>query len=481
MPGIPKPDMQLLPKIHKGHWLWQGLVMACLAVPRLCLGAAPDQPVKQAALTAMAAAVSAGSYTPGSSLETRYLEDYGWKLTPYTVKDGDTEVHFTLARSDRPLHGKNWTVLALRGSASKADWKLNLKTGKVSFPAGKPLAKKTEDREPAVHEGFLKYARAVLSQPLDVDGDGRPDDLAAFYKTHPNEKLLLTGHSLGGAGATLLDSELVQQGVAPEQVPVITFGAPAVGNAAFARQVGDRLQLQRVVTSLDPVPGALQTFYKGYEQFGQEKKFTLSGKYTDYQHPISYYLDLAVKDYYTEREQAEKNGIWQPVPLEKREGTGPLVALVLISEDHGADTRFSPELGQFLLDEYRSLLPRYVVLGYRHLAENEQPWPQEELRQEARKAGADLLVVAQVERQRIGQTDKWSVQLAQEIVGLHPGGVHRVGAGGTRVKFEQGVLQSTLALWEEQKKALQDVLPEETRQEPLWIFLREEGTSNENH
>lgn len=474
--------MESLTHCCKGHWLRQGLLMACLAVPRLCLGGqAPDQPVKQAALTAMAAAVSAGSYTPEDSLETRYLKDYGWKLTPYTVKDGNTEVHFTLARSDRPLNGKNWTVLALRGSASKADWKLNLKTGKVSFPAGKPLAKKSEEQEPAVHEGFLKYARAVLSQPLDVDGDGKLDNLVSFYRTHPGEKLLLTGHSLGGAGATLLGSELVARGVAPEQIPVITFGAPAVGNAAFARQVGDRLRLERVVTSLDPVPGALQTFYKGYEQFGKEKKFTLSGTYTDYQHPISYYLDLAVKDYYTEREQAEKAGIWPTVPLEKREGKGPLVAILVTSVDHGADTRFSPDLGQFLLDEYRSLLPRYVVLGYRHLAENEQPWPQEELWQEARKAGADLLVVAQVERQRIGQTDKWSIQLAQEIVGLHPGGVHVVGAGGTRVRFQQGVLQSTLALWEDQKKALQKVLPEESRQEPLWIFLREEGNANENH
>lgn len=468
-------------ELRKGHWLRQGLILACLAVPRLCLGAAAEQPVKQAAKTAMAAAVCAGSYNPEDSLENRYLADYGWKLTPYTVKDGDTEVHFTLARSGRPLHGKNWTVLALRGSASKKDWQLNLKTGQVAFPSGNPVTDKTKAAEPAVHEGFLKYARAVLSRPLDVDGDGRPDDLAAFYRTHPDEKLLLTGHSLGGAGATLLGSELLTRGMAPSQLSVITFGAPAVGNGAFAEREGQKLPLERVVTSLDPVPGALQTFYKGYEQFGREKKYTLSGKYTDYQHPISYYLDLAVKDYYAERQQAEKSGLWQPVPLEKRDGRGPLVALVLVSQDHGADTRYSPDLGQFLLDEYRSLLPRYVVLEYRHQAAGEVPWPREELRQKARQAGADLLVVSQIERQRVGQTDKWSIQLAQDIVGLHPGGVHLVGAGSTRVRFEQGVLQSTLALWEQQKAALQKILPKERRQEPLWIFLREEGTPNENH
>lgn len=467
--------------LPKGYRFRQGLLLVLLAVPRLCLGAGADQPVKRASMTAMAAAVCAGSYSPDSSLESRYLADYGWKITPYTVKDGDTEVHFTLARSDRPLHGKNWTVLALRGSASKKDWQLNLKTRKVTFPGGKPLADNKETSEPAVHQGFLRYARAVLSQPVDVDGDGRPEDLAAFYQSHPKEKLLLTGHSLGGAGATLLGSELVERGVDPSQLPVITFGAPAAGNGAFARQVGSRLQLERVVTSLDPVPGALQTFYKGYEQFGRKKEYALSGTYTDYQHPISYYLDLAVKDYYAEREQAEKNGIWQPVPLEKREGKGPLVALVLISQDHGADTRYSPDLGKFLLDEYRSLLPRYVVLDYQHRAEGNAPWPQEELRQKARQAGADLLVVTQIDRQRVGQTDKWSIQLAQDIVGLHPGGIRVVGAGSTRVRFQQGILQSTLSLWEEQKKILQKVLPEESRQEPLWIFLREEGNANEDH
>ncbi len=90
-------------------------------------------------------------------------------------------------------------------------------------------------------------------------------------------------------------------------------------------------------------------------------------------------------------------------------------------------------------------------------------------------------MVSQIDRQRVGRTDKWSIQLGQEILGLHPGGVHMLEAGSTRVRFEQGELQSTLALWEKQKAALQKVLPEENRQEPLWIFLREEGTPNENH
>ena len=58
---------------HWGCWLWQGMTLLCLAVPRLCWGADAAGPVKQAALTAMAAAVCAGSYDPEDSRENRYL------------------------------------------------------------------------------------------------------------------------------------------------------------------------------------------------------------------------------------------------------------------------------------------------------------------------------------------------------------------------------------------------------------------------
>lgn len=487
MPGIPVLDRNSWKRL--GRALVTGLCMAVWGLPLAVWAAVPlpsDYPVHQAAMTAMAAAVCAGSYHPENSREIRYLEDYGWSMTPYTLKDGETEVNFTLGRKQGLLQGKNWTVLAFRGSATRDDWKLNMKMKAVPYPEGAKARKdqteeETEER-PAVHEGFFRYARAALSQPLDVDGDGRKETLAAYLKEHPREKMVLTGHSLGGAGATLVGEELVRQGVDKKQIPVITFGAPAVGNRAFARAYGSQIDLLRVVTSLDPVPGALQTVTRsGYQQFGEKKEYALSGNYTDYQHPISYYLDLAVQDYYRQRNQAEKDGLWTPVPLEQRKGKGPLAALAVLCLDNGADTRYSPDLGQFLLDEYRGALPRYVVLVYGHTAGNNLPAFQEELRQKARKAGADVLVIAQVERQRLGQTDKWSILLGQEVVGLRPGGVHSVTAGSTQVRFEQGVIQSLLSLWEEQKKELEKALPETRDQEPLWIFLREEGNWDENH
>ena len=91
------------------------------------------------------------------------------------------------------------------------------------------------------------------------------------------------------------------------------------------------------------------------------------------------------------REKAE-NGAEKEENRERRKGEGPLAALAVLCLDNGADTRFSPDLGQFLLDEYRGALPRYVVLDYRHTAGSDLPAFQEELRQKARKAGADVLV-----------------------------------------------------------------------------------------
>ena len=70
----------------------------------------------------------------------------------------------------------------------------------------------------------------------------------------------------------------------------------------------------RIYTSLDPVPGLVQTFCGGYQQFGREKEYRLSGNYTDYQHPISYYLDLAVRDYHQVRKEALDEGLIQPLP-----------------------------------------------------------------------------------------------------------------------------------------------------------------------
>lgn len=468
------------------HSSWRKILIFCLVVPHFCLAAPTPEAVRQAALTAAAAAVCAGTYNGEDGRENRYLTRYGWRLTPYEFTKDGAQVHFTLARRPKSVEGEQLAILAFRGSASKQDWQLNLRTGTVPF-AEKDMGNGAERKkeEPMVHKGFLSYAKAALAAPVDLDGDGEPDDVADFLKAHPSWKLLLTGHSLGGAGATLYGQLLAEEGVAREQIPIITFGAPAVGNAAFGTSYGPKVRLLRVVTSYDPVPGALQSFYKGYNyrQFGREKEYKLSGKYTDYQHPVSFYLDLAVLDYYRQQDKAREAGLVPKRPL-TRSGAGPLVALAVYYEDNGADTRFSPDLGRLLLDEYRNRLPHYRVLAYDHARRTGDELTGtalETLKQQGREAGARYLLLIAGERRRLGQTDKWYLQMMQGLFDLSDGRPLSLTESSTRVRFEQGFVQSTLNLLEQQDEALVRWLPGVLQANPFWTQLREEGKTDEDY
>lgn len=469
-----------------GHGWGRSLLLLALCVPSCVEGAAAPDPLAEKTLTATAAAVCAGTYKDGDGLESSYLTDGGWDVKQYTLNDGNAVAHVTVARHAKPLQGQKWTVLAFRGSASKADWNLNLKTGRVPFEENNTelknkQEKKIPDTVPQVHKGFWQYAEAALHSPFDIDGDGKPDKIPDWLKQHPDEKILLTGHSLGGAGATLYGEALVKDGVPKAQVPVITFGAPAVGNKAFAASYGNKIDLLRVYTTLDPVPGALQTFFSGYQQFGKKEEFQLSGKKADYQHPVSYYLDLAVNNYYNALDTAAaENGV-QPAPAEKTAGKGPLVALAVYTQNNGADQQISPDVGRFILAEYQSLLPRYVVLEQKQIPAGQDVVISSDLRDKARKAGADVLAVAVVEKRRIGKTDQWSLQVAQELTGLKMGSFQSVAAGSTRVRWEQGFLQSALNLWQSQKDMLGQVVPLEKGTDPLWNYTVKEGNAHENH
>lgn len=66
-------------------------------------------------------------------------------------------------------------------------------------------------------------------------------------------------------------------------MPVITFGAPAIGNAA-AEVYGDKIDLRRITNNADPVPGSLGDIFGGYKQFGKHHKYNLSRKLSDFQH-----------------------------------------------------------------------------------------------------------------------------------------------------------------------------------------------------
>lgn len=85
---------------------------------------------------------------------------------------------------------------------------------------------------------------------------------------YPTYKIVITGHSLGGAVATLAAADLRNQGYA---VDLFTYGSPRTGNAAFATWVTGQSGITARVTHVnDPVPRLPPMLIAGYRHTSPE-------------------------------------------------------------------------------------------------------------------------------------------------------------------------------------------------------------------
>ena len=280
-----------------------------------------DAAYRDAHWTTVAAAACIGAYSPENAPEFGYLRDYGWKIVPHKVKKGKLEANFIVAKN-KTRRGRDVYIVAFRGSASKSDWTVNLNTDKVPY-GGRSLEEfieyaghsEKDKTVPMVHKGFNDYVNTVLETMVDTNDDGIDEVLFNEILANTDTRVLLTGHSLGGAVATLLAERLVSMGIDKDRVPVITFGSPAIGNAAFAEVYGDKIDLRRITNNADPVPGSLQTFFGGYKQFGKHHKYNLSRKLSDFQHDMGMYFDYSMREYYAALDKAEAAGVREKLPM----------------------------------------------------------------------------------------------------------------------------------------------------------------------
>ncbi|WP_386688559.1 hypothetical protein [Lonepinella sp. MS14437] len=93
-----------------------------------------------------------------------------------------------------------------------------------------------------VHQGFYTQALAIIKEPNFGD----------FVSNIGNKKLFLTGHSLGGAVATILSAYLSERGLKPL---LYTYGSPRVGDVNFVKAYNDKFVHFRHVNDGDTVPG----------------------------------------------------------------------------------------------------------------------------------------------------------------------------------------------------------------------------------
>lgn len=207
-------------------------------------------------------------------------------------------------------------IVAFRGTANFDNWVHDLKFFFEPYP-------NPECAGCAVHLGFYQAFESVR--------DAVREDVAELVRRHPSHRVLVTGHSLGGAIALLSAVDMVRLPppagpsvsrpalgspphvgsglVSPSRVALYTFGAPRLGNANFTRWAGAVLQHSyRLTHQRDLVPH-LPPNSLGFVHMPQEKWFSNA---TD---------PLAVthcNDTVEEEDATCSNSVWTPVVSDHR-------------------------------------------------------------------------------------------------------------------------------------------------------------------
>ena len=371
--------------------------------------------------SALSAAACLGAYDPKNSVEYAYLHDYGWQVMPLTVTGPKSEANFVILRNQVADKKVKLYMVAVRGSQSLKDWKADFQVKLVPYGgsdtasfeayAAKDMVGPTVAK---VHSGFNNYAQLMLKSLVDFNDDGKiEENFFTELKKEPDSFLLITGHSLGGAVATLLGERLVSFGIPKEKMAVITFGAPAIGNKAFAEQYGDKISLLRYTITADPVPKSIQLAFHKYVQFGEVERLHLDPKLSNMQHDIDIYFDRCMGNYLEAFDEAVKEGIKKPLPEQAvRDSSKPVVALWVGCSKEIEKRGYVPDVKKFLEVEYRMMFPNYVFVNHNW---NQASEDKTGFFQRARMLGAEYVLAADIDGRPVRNTDDWYMNLEQSM------------------------------------------------------------------
>lgn len=299
-----------------------------------------------------------------AQIATSGLLNNGWKMEHYFQTGDVDEARFFLAKNEN-YEGKDAIyLLGVSGTENAKDMKVNLDYGKAYFAGAtieeiqaNAMIKPIPVGGATVHRGFLKYVTTILATK---DGEKR---LIDKLLEDPNKKVYMVGHSLGGAVVTLTAACLINMGVRPEQIEVITFGAPAIGNDVFAAQFENTMNLQRIVTHGDPIPSVLKDMVGGYRQFGKQVTWTLSDDAMRFPHDMVMYLDIAIKNYYNKISVARNLSLLPVINQKRTVGKQQFYIAPIINSLPDELRGEFPYMREALLDQYRNYLPGYDVDG----------------------------------------------------------------------------------------------------------------------
>jgi len=124
------------------------------------------------------------------------------------------------------------------------------------------------DSQAKIHAGFA-FSEALYIQQLK---EKFPDFYKFIFENKNKDNLLflISGHSLGGAIATVLTADLIDSfNISPDNIITYTYGAPAVGNSNFKFIFEDNPSKEKTFKYFyrirhldDPVPYMAPSYYK---------------------------------------------------------------------------------------------------------------------------------------------------------------------------------------------------------------------------
>ena len=144
-------------------------------------------------------------------------------------------------------------MVAFRGSVTIHDWAVDarLTITRVANPlAGEGSVTIPQRKDLGIHSGFHSY---LFGTRTKRDSNSKYDqileNLRVLLKKHPGFNVFVTGHSLGGALATLCSFRLAMEEDIQKPVTCVTFASPLIGNVAFARAFQE-LEIQHKIVCL---------------------------------------------------------------------------------------------------------------------------------------------------------------------------------------------------------------------------------------
>jgi triacylglycerol lipase len=172
-------------------------------------------------------------------------------------------------------------IVAFRGSEELSDWVANM-----NRLMDKSLCK---NYKVSLHGGFCNYLNKIWKPYNDPKGRPEAKGIKAIVQEEMKDSpksLWFTGHSLGGAAATLAAISCVWEAPPIEVTGVYTYGQPRVGGLRFAKLYNEQLKLKtfRFVNNNDvvtKVPTWAPLFF--FTHVGQIKYITQDGEILNFE------------------------------------------------------------------------------------------------------------------------------------------------------------------------------------------------------